>query len=76
MLSTRSLLIVCVPCTVALPVAERDCVDKLVALSVAAVAVPVNVGEALGAKMLVMLVLLIANDPALTRVAVRSPPEL
>ena len=37
----------------------------LVAVSVAAVVAPVNVGEALGAKMVVMSLLLILSDGAL-----------
>ena len=72
-LTITSLLAVSVPCTVALPVADSVAVVTLVAVSVAAVGVPVSVGEALGAKMVVTLVLLIA---ALTRVAVRSPEQV
>ena len=49
------------PPTVAVPVA-----DTLVAVSVAAVVVPVNVGEALGAKMVVMSLLPILSDGAVT----------
>ena len=41
-------------------------VDTLVALSVAAVVVPVRVGKAFGAKMVVMSLLLILSDGAVT----------
>ena len=60
------MFVVSVPCTVALPVADRDVVVMLVALIVAAVATPVNVGEALGAKMVVMSLLPILNEGAVT----------
>ena len=50
-----------IPPTVAAPVT-----DTLVAVSVAAVVVPVNVGEALGAKMVVMSLLPILNEGAVT----------
>ena len=49
------------PATVAAPVT-----DTLVAVSVAAVVVPVNVGEALGAKRVVISVLLILSEGAVT----------
>ena len=49
------------PPTVAAPVT-----DTLVAVSVAAVVVPVNVGEALGAKMVVMSLLSILSEGAVT----------
>ena len=50
-----------IPPTVAAPVT-----DTLVAVSVAAVVVPVNVGEALGAKMVVMSLLPILSEGAVT----------
>ena len=60
------MFVVSVPCTVALPVADRDVVVMLVALIVAAVATPVNVGEALGAKSVVMSLLPILSEGAVT----------
>ena len=61
-----SLFVVSVPCTVALPVADRDVAPTLVAVSIAAVVAPVNVGEALCAKMVVMSPLPILNEGAVT----------
>ena len=46
----------------------------LVAVSVAAVVAPVNVGEALGAKMVVMSLLLILSDGALRATGDESSP--
>ena len=54
-------LFVIIPPTVAAPVT-----DTLVAVSVAAVVVPVNVGETLGAKMVVMSLLLILSEGVVT----------
>ena len=45
---------------------DRLVVDTLVAFSVAAVVVPVRVGEALGAKRVVISVLLILSEGAVT----------
>ena len=70
-----SLFVVSVPCTVALPVADRDVVPTLVAVIVAAVATPVIVGEALGAKMVVMSLLLILSDGALRATGGESSPS-
>ena len=49
-----------------LPLTDRLVVDTLVALSVATVVTPVEVGEALGAKRVVMSVLLILSEGAVT----------
>ena len=60
------MFVVSVPCTVASPVADRDVAPTLVALIVTAVATPLNVGEALGAKSVVMSLLPILSDGAVT----------
>ena len=59
-----------IPPTVAAPVT-----DTLVAVSVAAVVVPVNVGEALGAKMVVMSLLPILSEGALRATGDESSPS-
>ena len=54
------------PTVMLLLLTDRLVVDTLVAFSVAAVVVPVRVGEALGAKMVVMSLLLILSEGAVT----------
>jgi hypothetical protein len=54
---------------------DRLVVDTLVALSVAAVATPVNVGEALGAKRVVMSLLPILSEGALRATGDESSPS-
>ena len=58
-----------------LPLTDRLVVDTLVAFSVAAVVVPVRVGEALGAKRLVMLSPWMKNSDAVTRSGTPRSPK-
>ena len=53
---------------------DRLVVDTLVALSVATVIVPVRVGEALGAKRLVISVLLIRSEGEFSATGDESTP--